>query len=128
MKGLPMKTSLFRRPALILGLALAAGAALAQTPAAPTAEPSTPRVDQRQENQARRIEKGTATGQLTPKEADKLQAQQGRIEKAEAQAKSDGKVTARERKRLDKKQDNASRKIKRERKDRQKAAAAPAPN
>jgi hypothetical protein len=76
---------------LILALALAlavAGTAFAQgSPVDPTA---TPRIDRREARQQKRIDQGVASGQLTPKEAAPLQAQQGRIEAAEARAKSDG--------------------------------------
>jgi hypothetical protein len=33
---------------------------------------STPRIDQRQENQAKRIDQGVKSGELTPKEAARL--------------------------------------------------------
>jgi hypothetical protein len=51
------------------------------------------RVDQRQDNQARRIEHGIEKGSLTPDEVAKLQAQQKAIADLEAGFKSDGKLT-----------------------------------
>jgi hypothetical protein len=103
---------------LILALALAAaGSAFAQgAPVDPTA---TPRIDRREARQQKRIDQGVASGQLTPKEAARLQAQQGRIETAEARAKSDGVVTAKERAALTHRQNKASRNIRRNKHDRQ---------
>ena len=89
-----------------LALTLAAGSALAQT--GPT---STPRIDLTQAHQARRIEHGLASGQLTPHQAHHLGRQQARIAAFKAQAKSDGVVTAVERHRLAKMQRHASRSI-----------------
>jgi hypothetical protein len=57
---------------------------------------------------------------LTPKEAAKLEAQQGRIQAAEAEAKSDGKVTAKERAQLTHRQNKANRKIRHNKHDAQK--------
>jgi hypothetical protein len=63
---------------------------------------STPRIDQRQANQERRIEQGEKSGSLTQKEA-------ARLEKGKAVA--DGKVTPKERARIEKAQDKQSEKI-----------------
>ncbi|CAD6876410.1 hypothetical protein [Methylomonas fluvii] len=71
----------------------------------------TPRIDQRQENQERRIEQGEASGALTNREANRLEHQQMRIERQEAAAKADGVVTAGERARLTHQQNKASRNI-----------------
>ena len=112
---------------LLSVLALAAtGAAFAQpaalgTPSSPTA---TPRVEQREAKQERRIEQGEQSGQLTRREAKRLQAEQGRVERAEDKAKADGKVTAQEHARLNHMQDRASRDIYREKHDRQRAERA----
>ncbi len=54
----------------------AASLAMAQAPA-PAGNASTPRIDQREANQQKRIDQGVASGQLTQKEADKLNKQQG---------------------------------------------------
>ena len=54
-------------------------AVLAQT--APT--PSTPRVDQRQANQERRIEQGVQSGSLTQKEAARLDRGQEHVQNLE---------------------------------------------
>lgn len=82
---------------------------------------STKRVDKRQENQAKRIQQGQKSGQLTGKEAARLQKGQARVQKMEDKAAADGKVTAKERRRLEKAQDRQSRKIARERQDKQTA-------
>lgn len=91
--------------------ALAALTAQAQT--------ATPKVDQRQDNQERRIEQGEKSGQLTPREAARLEKRQDRVERVEERAQADGKVTAKERAHLDNMQDRASRDIRREKHDRQ---------
>lgn len=103
-----------KKQALIVLVTLAmAGAAFAQ------ADPATPRVDRREARQQKRINQGVASGQLTPKEAARMEAQQGRIENAEARAKSDGVVTAKERAALAKRQNKASRNIHRNKHDAQ---------
>ena len=72
---------------------------------------ATPRIDQRQENQERRIEQGVDSGRLTQDEAQRLEAQQGRIENAETRAKADGVVTRAERRHLKVRENKASRNI-----------------
>jgi hypothetical protein len=78
-------------------------------------------VDQRQINQERRIDHGIASGVLTEQEANRLAHQQAHINKMEDKTKSDGVVTKKERARLHKAQDRASRHIAREKGDRQRA-------
>jgi uncharacterized protein HemX len=85
-------------------LAIAAVGAFAQTPA-------TPRVDQREANQQGRIAQGAASGQLTPRETNRLEKQQARIGTAETNAKADGKVTKGERKHLHHMQNKANKNI-----------------
>ncbi len=104
-----------------LALASLSGAAQAQT-AGPAA---TPRVDQRQAQQERRIDQGVASGQLTRREAGRLEGQQARINRAEDRAKADGKVTAGERRHLTHMQNRASRHIKREKHDAQRRPGTP---
>jgi len=70
-----------------------------------------PVINQRQINQERRIEQGVKSGQLTPNEAGRLEAQQARIEQREERMKSDGNLTARERRALTRQQNRASRNI-----------------
>lgn len=107
-------------------LATAAAATLAQT--APAAAASTPGVDARQQRQEARIEQGVASGQLTRREAHRLQREQRGIARAEAHAKADGTVTRAERHRLHHRQDHASRHIRRNKHDaQQRPGAASAP-
>ena len=82
---------------------------------------STPRIDQRQANQERRIEAGEKSGQLNRREAARLEKRQARVQKMENKAAADGKVTARERARVEKAQDRQNRRIYREKHDRQTA-------
>jgi hypothetical protein len=79
----------------------------------------TPRIDQRQANQEQRIDKGIASGELTRREARRMDRQQNRIDKAENAAKSDGVVTATERRGLTKAQNSTSRHIYRQKHDAQ---------
>jgi peptidoglycan hydrolase CwlO-like protein len=79
----------------------------------------TPRIDQRQANQERRIDQGIANGQLNEKEVARLNHQQDRIDNTENKAKADGTVTKKERARIAHAQDRASRHIAREKHDRQ---------
>jgi hypothetical protein len=82
---------------------------------------STRRIDKRQDNQERRIERGEKSGALTQKEAARLEKGQARVQKMEDKAVADGKVTAKERRRIEQAQDRQSRKIRRERHDKQTA-------
>ena len=88
------------------------------------ASADTPNIDKRQINQEKRIQDGVKSGQLTPEEAAKLEKQQQRIQKTEDAAKADGKVTAQERKRLHKMQDNADNAIYRKKHNKRKADTA----
>ena len=105
-----------RTKSLVMLIA-AAGIAL---PAAAQTQ-STPRVDQRQANQERRIERGEKSGALNEKEAARLDKGQARVQKMEDKAVADGKVTKKERVRLEKAQDRQSRRIYREKHDKQTA-------
>lgn len=60
----------------------------------------TPVLDQKQENQAQRIERGVESGQLNQREAARMEHAADRLEANEAKAKEDGTMTARERRRL----------------------------
>lgn len=83
------------------------------------AQTSTPNIDQRQANQQKRIDQGVKSGELTGKEAARLEKGQERVQKMEDKAKADGKVTPKERARIEKAQNVESRKIAREKHDRQ---------
>ena len=103
----------------ILSLAALLAATIALPAAAQTQ--STPRIDQRQANQERRIEQGEKSGALTQKEAARLEKGQAHVQKMENKAVADGKVTKKERARIEKAQDKQSRHIYREKHDKQKA-------
>lgn len=109
---------------LIAALVLTgASSAFAQTPAAPPALPPAPsaqqRIDQREANQQKRIEQGKASGELTNREAARLEKGQARIHKMEDKSNADGKLTKKEAARIDHAQNQESRKIAREKHDRQ---------
>lgn len=91
---------------------LFAVAALAMfTTAAASAHPVTPRVDRREARQEMRIQQGMRNGQLTPREAARLQRGQRHVRRMECRAKADGFVSMRERARLGHAQDRQSRHI-----------------
>ena len=71
----------------------------------------TPRADNRQENQKARIVDGVTSGELTAAETANVAKDQREIRRMERRAKADGQVTAKEKLRIEKKQDRASRKI-----------------
>ncbi len=75
---------------------------------------------QRDVNQQNRIEQGTQSGSLTTRETAKLEAGQARDTRAEARAGADGNVSAREQKRVQKKENRQSARIYREKHDAQK--------
>jgi opacity protein-like surface antigen len=87
--------------------------------AAAAAGTDTPRIDQRQANQEQRIDKGIASGELTQREAHRMNRQQTAVNRAEDKAKADGVVTAQEKKRLTKAQNKTSRHIQRQKHDAQ---------
>jgi hypothetical protein len=80
---------------------------------------STPRIDQRQANQERRIEQGLRSGQLTWREAQRLREGQRQIRRMERQALADGRITPREAARIEYAQDEEGRRIGMERRDQQ---------
>lgn len=99
-------------------LAIASIGAFAQSASAPAA---TPRIDQRQANQEKRIDQGIASGELTKRETRRVEKEQAVINKAEDRAKADGTVTAKERRQLKTMQTKASRDIRRQKHDAQTA-------
>lgn len=103
-----------RTPFIALALSV-----LAVTAAQAAHPHGTPRVDQRQAQQAQRIHQGVASGQLTARESLRLRQDQRQIQRFEHHAKADGIVTARERQRLHAMQAAASRDIRWQKHDRQ---------
>ena len=83
------------------------------------AQAETPRIDQRQANQEKRIDQGIASGQLNEQDANRLNKQQVHVNKMEDKARSDGVVTKKERARISRAQDRTSRHIARQKHDRQ---------
>ncbi len=80
---------------------------------------ATPNIDKREANQERRIQQGVNSGSLTPREAARLEKGQAKVNRMEAKAKSDGVVTAKERKRIQHQQNVQSNRIARQKHDRQ---------
>ena len=104
---------------LFLG-ALALPAYAQTTP--PARDPAaTPGIDKRQANQERRIQEGVKSGQLTGKEAARLEKGQARVQRMEDRAKADGVVTKKERAQIQQQQNVQSRHIAREKHDKQTA-------
>ncbi len=98
---------------------------LAQAPATPGT--NTPKIDARQANQEKRIAQGVASGQLTDKEAARLDKREANLSKAETAAKADGVVTKKERAKLTRMENKDSKRIHRQKHDKQvKPAVAPA--
>jgi hypothetical protein len=79
----------------------------------------TPRLNAREANQRARIHHGVASGELTRPETRRLAAGQVHLHRAEARAKSDGVVTARERAWLQHEANQQSRRIYRQKHDAQ---------
>src|SRR4051812_38329196 len=74
---------------------------------------------QRDINQQQRIESGLKSGQLTTREASKLEREQARIDRTHANALKDGKLSDAEKQRIGRMQDQASRNIYKEKHDAQ---------
>ena len=83
------------------------------------AQTKTPVVKERQENQQKRIAEGVKSGELTAKETEHLEAREVKIQKDKKEAKSDGVVTNKERAKLHREQNRASRAIYRQKHDAQ---------
>ncbi|HCX81547.1 MAG: hypothetical protein A3E00_18070 [Curvibacter sp. RIFCSPHIGHO2_12_FULL_63_18] len=106
---------------VLAGLVLvASGAAFAQTTTLAPKDPlATPKIDQRDANQDKRVAQGVESGQLTRRETRRLNRGEVRIDKAEDHAAADGKVTGQERKRIAHMQRAESRDIAHQKHDRQ---------
>lgn len=106
-----------KRLALAIVLTALAAPLFAQAPARDPA--ATPNIDRRQAIQERRIQEGIKSGEITPREAARLEKGEARIRNMEAKAKEDGVVTKQERARLQHAENEQSRRIAREAHDRQ---------
>jgi len=76
-------------------------------------------VVQRDVNQQNRIEQGLKSGQLTTKEAGKLEREESRVDKMEANAMKDGNVTNAEKRRIEAAENKVSKDIYNEKHDAQ---------
>jgi hypothetical protein len=74
---------------------------------------------QRNVNQERRIEQGVQSGQLTNREAGRLERGQARVDRTEARAGADGHVGAGEQRRIQKQENRQSKRVYREKHDAQ---------
>ena len=83
----------------LISLVLFSGSALAQTSG------------DRNVNQQQRIEQGLQSGELSTREASKLERTESRVDAVQAKAMKDGVVTQQEAARIDKSQDIASKQI-----------------
>jgi hypothetical protein len=72
---------------------------------------ATPRVDQRQESQQKRIANGINSGALTAQETANLEKREAKIQADKTAAKADGVVTKQERAKLNAEENRASKKI-----------------
>lgn len=80
--------------------------------------PAEARINQRQDRQQHRIAKGINNGSLTAREAAGLEKQQAGIDALEARSRADGPgLTPKERARIEKRQDRASKAIYRQKHD-----------
>lgn len=105
---------------LIAFLSVFALPVLAQTATAPAKDPAaTPGIDERQVNQQQRIDQGVKSGELTGKEAARLEKGQDHVQTLEDKAKVDGRVTQKERERIHHAQNKQSKKVYQQKHDRQ---------
>ncbi len=103
-----------RKPAITAAALIGLCSALATTASA-----GTPVLDQRQQNQAQRIQQGVRSGELTRPETRRLVRGQRELRRDERAAEADGMVTARERARLQHEANQQSRRIYRQKHDAQ---------
>ncbi|MDB5808869.1 MAG: hypothetical protein JWN94_991 [Betaproteobacteria bacterium] len=105
---------MFNAKGIVLAITLAfAGSAFAQT--------ATPNIDKRQANQERRIDQGVKSGELTTKEANRLEKREAKLQSDKEKAKADGVVTKKERAKLQHEANRDSKAIYRQKHDAQKA-------
>jgi uncharacterized protein HemX len=78
---------------------------------AQTKDTKTPVINKRQNHQKDRIKQGVKSGEMTEKETAKAARDQKEIRQEEREAKADGDVTAKERTKIQHKQNQANRKI-----------------
>jgi len=93
---------------------LIGAAAIAAAFATPALAQTTGTVVQRDVNQQERIEQGLKSGQITTREAAKLEGEEARVEKMESNALKNGKLSPQEQARIDRAQNQVSRDINRD--------------
>lgn len=71
----------------------------------------TPVINKRQQRQSNRVKQGIKSGEVTGKEAVGLALEQKAIQRQEARAKADGNVTTKERAKIHRSQNQASKDI-----------------
>lgn len=98
------------KKSIIAAVAIALTTGLFSAPAV-HADPRTPGIDKREHRQGVRIWRGVKNGSLTPRETAGLLRGQVRVRRAERRARSDGRVTPRERVRLHRQLNRQSRRI-----------------
>ena len=96
-----------------------AGLGLALMVVAGSASAGTPRYDARQAHQQQRIGNGVKSGELTAREARRLEAGQVHLNRVERRAKADGVVTPAERAHMQHEENQQSRRIHRQKHDAQ---------
>lgn len=102
MKTLMTNKKLLTAVALIVGVAFSQGA---------YADTKSPNINVKQKNQKQRIVQGVKTGELTFRETARLTKQQVNIQRQKKHFKSDGTFTKRERLKIHKRQNKASKNI-----------------
>jgi hypothetical protein len=111
--------------ALFVNTTMAQGTAVQSSNAASAqvstaAKPKNPKsVNAKQQRQEKRIEQGVASGELTNKEAAKLNARQGKIQREEARMRADGDLSAKERAKLQHDLKKSNKAIKKQKHDKQ---------
>ena len=102
----------------ILGFLTSAGLCAALLPVSAGAAERRP-INQRQHTEQARIRQGIRSGELTRREAVRLESQQARIRTQERFARRDGTLTPAERQRLQRELNSASRNVYRQKHDNQ---------
>jgi hypothetical protein len=85
------------------------------------AQTATPNLDKRQANQEKRIDQGVQSGELTKREATRLEGREAKLQANKEKAKADGVVTRQERAKLQREANRDSKAIYRQKHDAQKA-------
>lgn len=88
-----------------------APATAAQTQQATNNKPKAPIIHAKQQHQQKRIANGVKSGELTPKETERLEKHEAKIQQDKKEAKSDGTMTPEERAKIRKEQAKTSQKI-----------------